>query len=129
MKIFPAFIAGFILLFAAGAGAQVYSGISNRANVYMPPNMDSQQFNTLVISQWDKNGDGAVNIAEWNDAAPRWLGRSSLGSFFSWDLNHNGVLESTELRSQTSNYQLFHIYDTNGDGHIDGAEAARIPIQ
>jgi hypothetical protein len=96
-----------------------------------PSNMNSSQFDQLVTSRWDTNGDGVVSRSEWNRAIPGWFGSSNtnVGAFGSWDRNNNGLLDSGELSPFFGNSRLYQLYDTNGDGVIDETEAARIPLR
>jgi len=48
-------------------------------------------------------------------------------SFSSWDVNHDGFLDSTELNGTFGQGRLYQRYDMNGDGIIDSSEATRIP--
>ncbi len=88
-------------------------------------------FAGTIFSQYNRNGDGSVTLAEW-DAIERADQDKTLSSFKMLDRNHDGKLTADELthgkRRNMVVRRIFNRIDANHDGVITENEARNFGI-
>lgn len=123
----------------AGTGTGIGAGNADRGTIdggtpagvgmtAAPADMDSRQFDDYLSERWDADNNGTISSTEWNQASPAWFGdgNNDMGDFTDWDTNANGALDTNEFRNMSATTGVYGIYDTDGNGVIDGTEAGRM---
>jgi Ca2+-binding EF-hand superfamily protein len=120
---------------------QVFHDLDTDANSVLSAD-ELRNINTATLPQLDRNKDGRIDDEEWPGGFAQFDrldenrdGRVTASEYFerggewqrrqrfdSWDRNRNGILESTEWKSDNS---LFHRLDTSGDSKVSWEEFSR----
>lgn len=70
-----------------------------------------------LFELWNVEGTG-INEAEWTEGAGIWFPAADLGSFSSWDVDRNGILDENEMVAGFSHTNALRSFDEDGNGQI-----------
>lgn len=92
----------------------------SRGDVTVAETWDENEFyttfsNTILYENWDVNGDGFLNEAEF-----------TAGFLQTWDIDNDGRVSQSEWNTAVADYAVdpanWQAWDTDGDGFIEEAE-------